>query len=102
MLDVKQQYNRLKASALSRGIYFDLTASDLNELSYPITCPILGIPLKCNAGKADDNSYSIDRIDNSLGYTIDNIQVISLRANKLKSDATVEELKLLYEYYSMK
>ena len=98
--DVKQIYNQLKASALKRGIEFDLDLVELNDLSFPITCPILDIPLKYHRGKAQDNSYSIDRRDSSKGYTIDNIVVISNRANKLKSDATLNEMRLLVEYYS--
>lgn len=97
--DMKLIYNRLKASAKKRGIPFDLTMSDLNNLSFPIVCPILGIPLKYNRGKAEDNSYSIDRIDSSKGYSAVNIVVISLKANKLKSNATSDELKRISEFY---
>lgn len=101
-LEIKTIYNRLKASAAKRNIPFDLTLVDLNNLSYPITCPILGIPLSFNRGEAKDNSYSIDRIDSTKGYVIGNIEVISLRANKLKSDATIQEIQLLAEYYNEK
>lgn len=98
--EVRKIYNQLKASAKKRNIPFDLTLVDLNNLSYPITCPVLGIPLKFNRGQAEDNSYSIDRIDSSLGYNIDNIIVISLKANKLKNNATNEELQLISEFYN--
>lgn len=97
--DVKKIYNQLKQSAKKRNIPFELTILDLYDLSYPVTCPILGIPLKYNRGKAEDNSYSIDRKDNAVGYTKENIVVISLKANKLKSNATNEELKKLSEFY---
>jgi len=97
--DVKQIYNQLKASATKRGIYFDLELNELNELSFPLTCPVLDIKLAYNRGKAKDNSYSIDRRDSSEGYTIDNIVVVSNRANKLKSDATVDELSRLAAFY---
>lgn len=93
--EVKTLYNRLKASAKKRNIDFNLQVTDMYYLSYPITCPVLGIPLQFNRGKVQDNSYSIDRIDSSLGYTLDNIQVISYRANTLKNNATADELKLL-------
>lgn len=101
-LEIKQIYNRLKASAAKRNIPFELTLMDLHNLSYPITCPILGIPLYFNRGSADDNSYSIDRIDSTKGYVIDNIEVISLRANKLKNNASKQEIQLLAEYYKEK
>lgn len=77
---------------------FSLTLSDLNNLTFPITCPILGIPLKFNRGKMQDDSYSFDRIDSSKGYEINNIQVISWRANRLKNNATLTELKQLSNF----
>lgn len=98
--EVKTIYNRLKASAKKRNISFTLELTDLYDLSYPITCPILGMPLKFNRGSAEDNSYSIDRIDSTKGYDIDNIVVISLKANKLKSNATVEEMEMLSNFYN--
>lgn len=97
--DVKQIYNQLKASAKKRGIAFELTLVDLNELSFPLTCPVLGIRLVYNRNKAQDNSFSVDRRDSSLGYTSDNIVVVSNRANKLKSDATTNELSRLVDFY---
>ncbi len=42
-------------------------------------------------------SPSLDRIDSTKGYTKGNIWVISNRANTLKNDATLSELKLLVE-----
>ena len=90
--EIKTIYNRLKGSAKKRDIPFDLTVTQLNELTFPISCPVLGIPLKFNRGQMQDDSYSIDRIDSTQGYTIDNIRVISWRANRLKNNATNEEL----------
>ena len=97
--EIKEIYNRLKQSAKSRNIPFDLTMTQLNNLTFPISCPILGIPLKFNRGSLADDSYSIDRIDSSQGYTIDNIEVISWRANRLKNDATHEELEKISKHY---
>lgn len=91
--EIRQIYNRLKQSAKLRNIEFSLTIPDLNNITFPITCPILGIPLKFNRGTLQDNSYSVDRIDSTQGYHIDNIQIISWRANRLKNDATIDELK---------
>lgn len=99
-IDTKTLYNRLKTSAKKRGIPFDLTLTDLNNLTWPITCPIMGIPLKHNKGIPQDDSYSIDRIDSSCGYSANNIIVISYKANRLKSNATKEDLEKISTFYS--
>ncbi len=98
--DLKQLHSQLKSSAKKRNIDFDLSMSDMFDMSFPMTCPILNMPLSFNSGKVQDNSYSVDRIDSSKGYTAENITVISYRANRLKSDASLLELKQLFEYYS--
>ena len=59
------------------------------------TCPLLGLPLIYAQIKLSDNSPTLDRKRPSLGYTKGNLAVISHRANRLKSDATVEELQTL-------
>jgi hypothetical protein len=96
--NTKKLYNSLKASAKKRNIPFTLTLTDLNNLTFPIRCPILNIPLSVNNIQSD-NSYSIDRIDSSKGYEIDNIIVISWKANRLKNNATDEELQKIAEFY---
>ncbi len=55
-------------------------------------CPYLNIPINYNNNVASFDSPSLDRIDNSKGYTKDNIQVISHLANSMKSYATNEQL----------
>jgi len=83
--------------ARDRNLPFELEVSDI---SIPEVCPILQIPLKLNSGrpggKAD--SPSVDRIIPSLGYIKNNIQVISFKANMMKSDASISELLLFKEW----
>jgi hypothetical protein len=50
-------------------------------------------PIHESNGESIDNSPSLDRIDTSKGYVKGNVWVISWRANKLKSDATLAELE---------
>lgn len=96
---MKAIYNRLKNRAKQRGIEFNLTLTDLNNLSIPISCPVLGIPLRTERGRQTDNSISIDRIDSNKGYTVDNIIVVSWKANRLKSNASLREMRRLLEFY---
>lgn len=93
-------YNRLKSSAKKRDIPFTVTKTELWDIDVPLTCPILGIPLKVDLNRGlKDNSISYDRLDNSKGYEKDNLIVVSYRANRLKSDASLQEMRLLAEFY---
>lgn len=65
------------------------------DIVVPRYCPALGIPLRKAHGRMNDNSPSIDRLDPDQGYTPDNISIISWKANRIKSDATLMELVAL-------
>jgi hypothetical protein len=84
-------HQRAKQRCKTTGREFDLEVSDI---VIPDICPVLGIKLNMNSGKsgAYRNSPSLDRVDNSRGYTRDNIQVISQLADAMKCHATNEEL----------
>lgn len=88
--------NGTRSRAKERGIDFNL---DLKDIVIPETCPICQIPLKYSS-KRTNNTPSIDRINNSLGYTKGNVRVISWRANRLKSNITKEEVSRLNDYLS--
>jgi len=97
--DFKLLWSNLKSSAKKRGIPFDLAPSDIDEIGIPILCPVLGIPLQFHRHQLQDDSISFDRIDSTKGYTVDNIIVVSYRVNKLKSDATLDEMRKIIAYY---
>ena len=61
----------------------------------PKSCPIFDQELIYSAAPGSCFGASIDRIDSSKPYVDDNVMVLSARANKLKNDATFEELVLL-------
>ena len=86
---------RAKSRAVKKGIDFDLTVEDI---IIPDICPVLGIPLFMGTKKRHDNSPSLDRIDNSKGYVKGNVRVISWRANHLKSDSNIQELRKVIAY----
>jgi len=75
----------------------------LETLVVPDYCPMLGCRLKyegtgMSGWSRQDDAPSLDRIDSSIGYVSDNVQIISWRANRIKNDSTPEELMLIASY----
>jgi hypothetical protein len=85
----------LRGKSKKRNIPFDLEVSDV---VIPEVCPVFGTKLKMNLGGAQDDSPSFDRINPVLGYVKGNVRVISNKANRIKSNATPEEIRMVYEY----
>jgi len=86
---------RAKSRAKQKNIPFNLT---LEDIEVPETCPLLGIPIEIQPKKGyHPNSPSLDKIIPEKGYIKGNVWVISNRANTLKNDATLQELKTLVE-----
>lgn len=81
--------NVVRGSAKQRGIFFDL---DISDISIPKICPVLKCPIIIGGGVQNMYSPSIDRLDNSKGYTKDNIQIISRLANIMKNCSTDDQL----------
>ena len=77
----------------------DINVEDIKAI-YPIDgcCPIFGIKLEFNEAGFRDSSPSIDRINSTKGYTRDNIQVISWKANRIKGAASLQDLEMLVAY----
>lgn len=91
-------YANARCRAKKRGIVFALMKADV---VIPTHCPVLGIKLAMGTGNsftARDCAPSLDRLDNSQGYVPGNVRVISWRANRLKSDATANELSRVLAY----
>lgn len=89
-------WENAKKRAKENGVRFTLTLDDMPEI--PEICPVLGIPIVPNtvAGPLD-SSPSLDRIVRAQGYVPGNVRIISNRANRLRSDATADELRLVAE-----
>lgn len=84
-----------KVRARKRGMAFSITA---NDLRWPAECPVLGIAISMAEGPRADCSPSIDRVDTDRGYVPGNVEIISWRANRLKNDATLDELQAIVGY----
>jgi len=94
-----KMHTTAKSRAKRKNVYFDITVEDIKAV-YPEDglCPVFGIPLERGQGRAQDSSPSLDRIDNTRGYEVGNIQIISWKANRLKNTMNLEELERLVEF----
>lgn len=84
-----------RARAKKEGLPCNLTLQYLESLPIPTVCPVLGISISSDI---HEHKPSLDKIIPSLGYVQGNVQFISLRANRLKSDASIEEIEKIYNY----
>jgi hypothetical protein len=82
-------FNRVKRRAKEQGIEFTLT---LDDIVIPDVCPALGITLDLYS-KDQDPWPTVDRINPKGSYSPDNFVVMSMRANRIKTDATLDELE---------
>lgn len=86
----KKLLKSAKYNARSRELEFSITEDDLNIPEY---CPYLNIKLTSEiSSKNNSSTISLDRIDSSKGYIPGNVQVISNLANRMKANASKEEL----------
>lgn len=89
-----------KSRAKKANIPFNIT---LEDLTFPEFCPALRIPLVYGPQdrRNNPNSASLDRIVPSQGYVRGNVQVLSLRANLIKQNATAAEILAVGNYCAM-
>jgi hypothetical protein len=89
--------NEAKHRAKKAGVPFSL---DKSLLVCPTHCPVLGLELLVGREYPKDNHPSLDRVIPSLGYVDGNVIVVSQRANRIKNDATLQELETILSFYS--
>lgn len=69
-----------------------------DDLDYPEFCPYLDIPIDYSTSKGQgghDNYPSLDRINPNIGYVKGNVIVCSVKGNRIKNNATLDELETL-------
>lgn len=84
-----------KKRAKEYDIPFTITPDDI---IIPKRCPVFGHKFIIGKNGGSDCSPSLDKIIPKLGYVKGNIIVISRRANRIKSDASLDELKKIVDY----
>jgi len=76
----------IRDRALIKGLEASITTKDLcreYEKTHGI-CPVTGVPF--SFADNSDTDWSVDRINNNRGYSSDNIVVVSVIVNQVKSD----------------
>lgn len=93
--------SRLKAKkrAEDRDLPFDLDIEYLLSI-YPedSKCPALGIEMVWGRPCVSPDTPTLDRIVPDRGYVKGNVAFISHRANRIKSDASKEDLERILSY----
>lgn len=85
----------LLRTARTRAAKFDILFDlDVSDVVVPEVCPVLKTPFEYGTAFA----ATLDRIDPSKGYVKGNVMVMSKRANAMKSDASIDELKRFAEW----
>lgn len=84
----RRRYDRIKYSAKKRGYSFSLSFNDWKQLYLEEICYYCETPAEVT---------SIDRVDNTLGYTPSNCVMSCMSCNKLKSHMTLEQIRIFYE-----
>ena len=96
---LKAIVSNAKTRAAENDVPFTITQAYVHWLAKDATsCPVLGIPFQYAGNKLCDNSASLDRFIPSNGYVPGNVWIISHKANRMKSDATLEEIEKVYRY----
>lgn len=84
-----------KCRARRKGKLFTIPRS---SIIIPSHCIVLGIPLD---SRNRDYNPTIDEIIPGLGYVPGNVEIISGRANRIKSDASLRDIQAIECYMRM-
>jgi hypothetical protein len=85
----KTLMNVTKKRCEKNNIEFNL---DYSDFIIPKKCPVFGTDIIIGVNGRSNNSPSIDRIDNTIGYVKGNTWIVSDKVNRLKSNLSKNEL----------
>lgn len=75
---------------------FELTVDIVEELIKPLVCEVTGLKLKLDPDTPKDRfAPSIDRIDNTRGYSVDNVRCTAYGINIMRNEFSNEEVDTL-------
>lgn len=77
---IANKYKSTLSNAITRGIDFDLSIKDVEQLMTEKYCYYTGV-----AFDSEENSITFDRVDHEIGYIPGNVVACTLKANHLKN-----------------
>lgn len=97
----KYYFTNLKKGAIRRNLEIEITMNDIYNkyIEQNKKCALSGLDIyfKPNETSKEENTASVDRIDSSKGYLINNIQIVHKDINKIKQNFTDDYFKKLCE-----
>ena len=87
-----EMFDGAKRRAKTNNIPFTI---EIEDVIIPTVCPVLGLPFSFDE---KEMSPSLDKKINELGYIKGNVFVVSKRANRLKNDASIDEIRKILKY----
>lgn len=81
------------------GIPFNIDETDCKHEGF---CPCCGNEMQRAIGLLTDNSPTLDKVVPELGYVKGNVVVVCWRCNRIKSDASIQELSRIADFYQSK
>ena len=100
---IPQMLSNSKIRAKNKGVLHTITSKDLENI-WPKDnlCPVLKIPfdMSIKSGKSKSLAPSLDRIVPKKGYTPGNLVIVCDIVNRVKSDATLEQMEMIFRFYS--
>jgi hypothetical protein len=94
--NMKQRVNLLRGKAKKQNIPFEISHKDLSSLfeKQKGLCFYTDQPMVWNRSEGHTRkALTVDRIDGTKGYVAGNIVLCSWRANAIKNDLTIDELR---------
>ena len=86
-----------RARAKEKSLAFDIDTDYIVSIWTGI-CPVFKTELDINAKRGQKGHAQLDKVDPTLGYIRGNVVWLSERANRIKDDATIEDLEMLLQW----
>lgn len=94
---LQETFSDRRRRALKSGVKFTILLQDIEIVE---TCPVLGISFTWG-GKVTDSTVTFDKIDPDKGYVPGNVVLMSNLANRIKSNATVEQIQKVADWLKL-